>query len=631
MSDVPGYHFGGCCACRAPILPATDFFYEPDCQAVFYLQTRFHRLSVSDFTGAPNRGHLLTCSHYSYAYAFACEMPIDRIPCDMKREPLDSPPLNGTNCMTQRPAARAARGARADVDSDDDGDDAAAPGAAGGAHGNTKTLIGQWDCPLPFAHPELAGFLGVGSCKTPLDFDLDFTALICRLCNDIFDTWSRMGAVLTKECITLPGSIRVLRAGIRAGTSPQCIPRANHKGSTRTHLGLIVGRYMHRCLVALHGDVSCHPALSDHRAYVCMALFIPLHLTCHYLECTEGPNAKRPKGQGKGMHNYLGCMDLLIAYYLFLTARVAADPARPALPLDFDRFSVFYIKELPDAPVPVWDSVLHPTLSDYVFKGAPKEPLDNLVRHASDRLMTLYKEKCVPLLPLITGAPFPLPPQTPDEKLWRETAAAFFVSAPEFDTTLTAHFDRAQPSANIAYFIQHIGIAAVVWHIRRYLLGETPRLRELLDEWTRSVLVREWANIVDNSSFALTMAQAQLVYQMQNVLRPERLLGSADALGTGRELSLLGEVQHDDVVRLIAECGRCSVFKAAARLCKWSFVTKAPPQHYALESRLAPFSARLISPSSAMIVAIDRSSAAGVADCASARSHRARRRGCKGR
>ena len=177
MSDVPGYHFGGCCACRAPILPATDFFYEPDCQAVFYLQTRFHRLTMggalSDFTGPPNRGHLLTCSHYSFAYAFARAMPFDRIPCDMAPDPSNSPLVNGTNCMTQRQAARAARGARADVeDGVDDGDD---PGDAGGARENTNNLVGQWTCPPPFEHPELVAFLCADSCKTSIDLDIDFT------------------------------------------------------------------------------------------------------------------------------------------------------------------------------------------------------------------------------------------------------------------------------------------------------------------------------------------------------------------------------------------------------------------------------------------------------------------------
>jgi hypothetical protein len=249
-----------------------------------------------------------------------------------------------------------------------------------------------------------------------------------------------------------------------------------------------------------------------------------------------------------------------------------------------------------------------------------------LVAYASDRLVRLYREKCAPLLPLIKGV-HPLPPQVPNG------AADFFVTHREFEDVLTAHFDPAHAAANIAYFIQRIGIAAVVWHIRRYLLGESPRLRELLDEWTRSVLVREWANIVDNSPFDLTLAQAQLIYQMQNVLLPERLLGSADALGTGRELGLLGDIPHDDVVQLIAECGRCSVFKAAARLWRWNFVTRAAPSGmspYALESRLVPFSARRISHSSAMIADIDSAGGPSPPPRA-ARACAARRRGCKGR
>ncbi len=123
------------------------------------------------------------------------------------------------------------------------------------------------------------------------------------------------------------------------------------------------------------------------------------------------------------------------------------------------------------------------------------------------------------------------------------------------------------------------------------------------------------------------MSQAQLIYQMQNVLLPERLLGSADALGTGVELTLIRTIDRDPIVELIAECGRCSVFKAAARLSRWNFVSKALPPLYGLESRLAPFSARLISLRSDMIAASDRSSdpRGTAANCA------ARRRGCRGR
>ena len=643
MSNLHGYHFGGCCACRAPFLPGTDFFYEPDCQAVYYLQCRFRRLtqagSPSDFTGPVDRGHMLTCAHYSFAYAFAQTMPYDSINTAMKKAAVGDALENGVNCMTQRQDTRGSRGAGAGGAVDGPPDDADAVVAVGDAvaAGRSAAEIArvalatrkardeasaQWELPASYPHPLLAAFLSGDGCKNALDVDIDFTAPICKLCNAIFDTWARMGNLLTLPSMVPPHTIRATPARARGGAAAEILLPDGGKQATRNNLGLILGHYMHRCLRGLRGTPACEGALKNHRPYVCMMLFIPLHLTCFFLECKEGTIAQKRKGQGKGVHNYMGCMDLLIAYYLYLCARTEDNTPGS---LDFIRFSVFYIKELPDAPKPVWDSAVHETLSDFVFdKDRPADHVA-LVAYASDRLMTLYTEKCKPLLRLIKGVPLAPGPGLPSPM--DTAAAAFFVSAKEFDTALAAHFDQAHTPSNITYYIQHIGIAAIVWHIRRYLLSETPRLRELLDEWTRSLLVKEWTNIVQNSPYDLTMSQAQLIYQMQNVLLPERLLGSADALGTGVELTLIRTIDRDPIVELIAECGRCSVFKAAARLSRWNFVSKAPPPLYGLESRLAPFSARLISLRSDMIAASDRSSdpRGTAANCA------ARRRGCRGR
>jgi hypothetical protein len=409
----------------------------------------------------------------------------------------------------------------------------------------------------------LITFLAADGCKRVLDIDIDFTVLICKLCNNIFDTWARMGRLLTRPSMTPAGVIDAKLPRNQIVHVP-----VEGKSDTRKFLGLILGRYMHRCLRALYP--ACRPALEGHRSFVAMALFIPLHLTCMYLECKDGPASTenvRKVGKGKGAHNYMGCMDLLIAYYLFLCAKTA--DTQPG-PLDFTRFSVFYIKELPDAPPPVWDSVLHPTLSDFVFDGGrPADPVE-LVAYASDRLMTLYAERVAPLLPLIKGQP---PPANPLCLL----AGAYFISATELDTQLLRNLDTQAVPNNISYFMQHIGIAAVLWHIRRYLLSETPRLSQLLDEWMRAQLLKEWTNIAENSPFAMDLPQAQLIYQMQNTLRPEHMLGSAAALGTGVELTLVRTLEREAVLELLSECGRCSVFKAAARLRRWNFMQQAPP------------------------------------------------------
>jgi hypothetical protein len=349
-----------------------------------------------------------------------------------------------------------------------------------------------------------------------------------------------------------------------------------------------------------------------------------------HIECKEGrakDNSSNVSGKGKGVHNYLGNMDLLIAYYLYLC--VISDKNFVGV-LDFTRFSVFYIKELPEAPNPVWDSVAHPNLCDFIFDRNCPNAHKERVTHASNRLIDLYEKTCKPLIPVIMGSAYiPLFGEnfgTAREKF--DSASKFFISSGELESTYGKLNLLSVVSENISSFIPRIGIAATLWHIRRYLLGENPRLRQLVEEWMRSHLVKEWTNIRENSPFEMDLSQAQLIYQMQNVLLPERLLGSPTALGTGAEFNLVNYLQETAIKELISECGRCSIFKAAARLDRWQFTQPAPPAlhlYSGLSSR-SSFSARFISLRSAMTA--PRLTVGG---CQGASNRTARRRGCRGR
>ena len=599
-------HLGCCCACRAPFEPTMDLFYEPDCQAVLFLQNRFRTLSrgvaYSEFTAGLENGHLIPLGHHAPAIAFASGLTL----------------VSANN----RPPYLHEMQFRASE-----------PRAVGGS-----TRKGQWVTPEPLELAAVAEFVkDRATIAVPVNTDLMLP--LCKLCNDIWDAQARLRRVLANETMVPSGAIQAseTNGGVRArARGPAAVPiPAAGAGALSLHgnyLGLLMGYYLHRCLLALKSSVPAAD-LGRNRTLAAALCLLPLQIACLHLEQRDGLaqlNGRQPRAadRGKGRHNYLGCIDLLVSYHLHLCAR--AEMARPP---DLARFSIFYLRELPDCPAPVWDP-RHTYLCDYVLDRAPPgdQPVA-LVQHVATRLQDLWVRHGRPLAYFAVAEPLPAPAASAG---WDAVAVAYFASEADLTGTLLRALDSNASARNISYFIEHAGIAAVLWQIRRYLRSETQRLGALVDEWFRACLRREWTNIMDNCRCSMDMPQAQQLYRMQNALAPEAILGSADALGTGAEITLMRSVDGEAVDELLDDAGRCSVFKAAIRLRRWQFHVRAPPEPedqigapYAVNASLitcVSLSARLIASSS------DSTFQSGFGSAShGAKSRVARRRGCRGR
>jgi hypothetical protein len=119
--------------------------------------------------------------------------------------------------------------------------------------------------------------------------------------------------------------------------------------------------------------------------------------------------------------------------------------------------------------------------------------------------------------------------------------------------------------------MEYAGIAAVLWQVRRYLATEPDAYQGQLDQWIVATMIKEWRNIADHSPEEISLSDAQLIYNMQNALSPERLTGPGYQLGSGVEISVLRSLDEDDIKDILALAGRCSIWKAAVRLKRWQF------------------------------------------------------------
>lgn len=611
------HHFGCCMACRAPFLPDAALFYQEESQAVFYLQARFKQISTpyanSDFTGRREKSHVISRSHYSHAVKWASGLDPRRINSNLpgyRASNYKAADLNDTNSFALpkyrldnvmdkkvaeqgfdvEPALvqhtkealkdfeRANAGRRRDDDYDNDLVEKLVKNVTSVV---TNTFYGAWAAP-PQAnvvqHAALRDFLEASHqrLKDP-HLDVDFTTYCCSLCNDIWDSFGRMRQVLTEYDIVPREAIivsRRVKSDQRVGTETMLMPVANTSNKSRSfhqlRLGCLVAYYMHGSLISVTRAAgrpagldmpNVNPAL---RPLISALLWIPLHVTCLYMEM--GAPISRPK-RGKGQHNYAGCIDLDIAYYLWL---LAVSDDQLALDLPFDKFSTFYVKEIVECPAPVWDSAQHPRLLDYVFDGGKPDArmARETVQYASDRLVTLYREKIAPLVPLMKGAEMDPAASSAD---FRAKASAYFITGAE---CARFRLEGGNPD-DIRYYIEHAGIAAVLWQMRRYLAFERDAFQQQLDQWLVAGMVREWHNIADNSPEEISLLDGQTIYNMQNALAPEALTGQGSALGSGVEISVLRALEHDAIMQVLADTGRCSVWKAAMRLRAWQFTRDA--------------------------------------------------------
>jgi hypothetical protein len=614
-------------ACRAPFLPDISLFHQEESQAVYYLQSRFKQISTpksrSDFTGTLEKSHLVSRSHYSYAFMYASSIK----PADIHARVAGWTPvlanarLNANNSFVL-PKSKAdslvdkrvvddsidldpllvAQGKEVLADFERDPANVSLYNADKGKYDQdlvaalindfvkvtANSFYAAWDAPKSVVpHAALRDWLArkAGSLHSP-DVNVDFTTPCCSLCNDIWDVFGRMRQVLSESGIVPLGAVVACRAysdAAKYGKDVQKIPVSrkarNNKSLHQERLGCLVAYYLHASLSSVcrnsrapHGPPGADASAlnAQDRQVLTALLWIPLHVTCLQMDMVR-PISKRVKGQ----HNYMGCIDLDVAYYLWLLARADRDLKAP-----FDRFSTFYVKELVECAPPVWDPVQHPRVLDYIFdRGLPaSDRVAETVSYVSDRMLRLYTDVVAPLVPLIDGAPFDA--GTPQDFCAR--ASAFFIAEPESRALMSSYNDTGDNVLNVRYFLDLAGGAAVLWQMRRYLGNEPDAYHEQLDQWLTAVLVKEWNNMADNSPEEISVAEAQAIYGMQNALDADRITGGGPGLGSGVEVSIARAMDEDALRELLEDCGRCSVWKAARRLRAWQF-TRRKPEDIALD------------------------------------------------
>ena len=599
-------HFGCCLACRAPFMQSTEFYNIEESQAIFYLQMRFHQLSKarpSQYTGPLHAAHILPKSRYGPAYTFlARRMAAADLRGSIPGQ--DSPNDTGLTLATcfSAPYVLNRRGQEPDTDSDEaeevaDAIDEAgrraaealqvprtragrrAAAVAGAREGaaimadrrlGRRNYLAYWARPAPIAHAGLKAWLeGLPAACLAADkiwqCDPELKYPCCSLCNTIFDTWARMSDVLRQ--LVPPGAITACNALQKRDKAhvPAPTTAANFRSHNAKYLAAMAAHYLH---ASWNGVLPAAPAAPIPAAYTAqrdlatMLMWLPLHVTTTYLESVERITGRNIKGD----HNYQGNLDHLIAYHQYLCA-YAGDTHDGGV--DFAQFSIFYIKELPEAPPTVWDAALYPRVSDFVFDDTAPGA-DNtlgLVQHASDRLMLLYTTVTAHLVPMFKG----LPCTHPDPR-FNGDADAFFIDLRERQDFLRA-YDRGANTESIKFFIDHAGAAATLWQNHRYLARE-PSLQALVTDWLNAQLVREFTNIADHYA-QLTVYQAQLLYNMQCMMYPELLVGTRAAIATGVELELLARIDNEALLDSIEASPRCSVWKAARRLRWWNFTRPA--------------------------------------------------------
>lgn len=535
-------HFGCCLSCRAPLMPPYELFWREESQSVLYLVNRFQQLSLgsgnSAFTGNREESHLLPQQHYKPAYVFCAKLEKANIagPIAGWDSDLSQTTFNATDCF-KLPTS-------------------------------SVTYFAAWDSPkITVKHTRLRRFLAETKVKR-IDIEDDLKTISCSLCNDIWDCWARVTQILSSgqivpydavHCMTQKGGARV--------TIPQKSDAQKAKSTNYDRRGCLAAYYLHASLAHLADPVAPQiptQAFDDTRAVSSLLMWIPLHLTAMYQELVQPLKKEKTSKQSrtdKGPHNYLGIINLMTAYYLWILGRTDADAG---LNVPFDRFAVCYVKEICEAPPPVWDSSEHARLCDFVFDTAcpPYTDLPGRVSYVSDRLVELYTSKIRHVVPLMRGDA--ADPAAPRE--FRDAAEAYFVTGPEV-RQLLRDIDAKHSETDIAYFLEKLGTAAVLWQIRRNLAQEPEVLRRELDNWISARLNREYDNIAKNSDVEMSARDARMVYNVQNSIAPGNIMPADDvgAIQTG---------DWDALVESVEKLGRCSVFKAAVRLQRWRFTQK---------------------------------------------------------
>lgn len=605
-----GYLFGCCAACRAPFVPSRAL--SPEEQSVLYMQARFEEIALklktpSGFTGRKENAHLVARAKYSAALVFVYRLAPGGIDAGLQGWNSNIKIVKFDQGFAEHTAAKpGSRGAEpeggeADPELVQQIRDAQAAAAAVDADSESvanaiaesiakNKMVGyraSWGRPeTDVEHKELAAWLLNNKLKE-IDVDLTRTTACCELCNDIWDCWARMRSTMEDSGVVRANSVHV-QVSKSGKKSFHTLPSSGAKSVVASALGGLVAYYLHASLRKLKGHLGDAVFEVRRRQPLVMLLWLPLHVNCMYAE-SKAPEAS-PGRPSKGFHNYVGCLDLLISYYVYVSA--CADEKVEGSRVPFEKFHVLYMKELAEAPEPVWPratglSRVHEFVFDPAYDGIGANYAKQ-ISHVSDRLHALYRERVRPLFFFAQGKPVRAlpgspgsspagsagssPPGSPGSPVssrsspaYEEAAAAHFLTYAEADAlTRDALQVGSRDLCNVRTHLAHVGIHALTWQLRRALLREPKEFGRELDRWINARMQVEWRNMAASGS-ADGVSHAQLIYYAQHTRAPPRgsLLPSPDDDG-----------DEADAVRGLQGLGLCSIWKAAHRLAAFGFTTQ---------------------------------------------------------
>ena len=566
MGEDLGYLFGCCAACRAPLEPsrASNMSF-PENQSVFYVMSRFEELSAkgavkSQFTGEREMSHLVTRAKYGVAIDFASKIPVDKL--DEGLPGYDPEPSKCTYrsdrvFTTQLSAARrrgkaggGMRGAGGEVDPEIVKEiEESLPAGMLNPKAQAKEIAEKitrrvdseyqavWGPPeTAVKHAKLQEWMQ-RDLFVAAAVDLDKTTACCSLCNDIWDCFARTRRSMQEKLGTDLAVVPALSVQTAQSKAKHTLPVENEDGVVLAKLGCLVAYYLHACLRDLkQGGVADDRLDLSRRPLTLLLLWLPFHANAMHREMTAGRGVK-------GYHNYVGCLDLLLSYYAYACA--CADPAENFSDFPFERFHVFYLKELSECPPPIWpDPAAHPRLHDFVFDAGHRAcagVFSSEVSHVSDRLQELYRDVVKPVLPLLRGsAAVPV-------------ADEYFLTRDEADELVR---DRLRLAAgdldNLRLHMHNAGVAAILYQVRKALREEPEHFGREVDRWIRARMYVEWGNMAGNSGRALGVESARDRYlECHTALNLPAAAGAVDARRP-----------------------HCSVWKAALRLRPYLFTTR---------------------------------------------------------
>ena len=546
----PWYLFGCCAACRAPFVPPlgqVELFEFQETQTVAFLMSRFKKISgdkkvspsPSEFTAEALDFHMVYQAHIRPGLSFVRGLSAKNLPKDVTSKRyffLDTKSRKGTG--------------RAPVDE-------------GVSH-----LRSLWKVPRRnsgVVHSALAEHLNRSRPLLDFAIDLDNVIPCCSLCNDIWDTAARLSRVLRDPSVIPEDQLTVLTGKGKKSSAvritPLSVTMPNPGVSDATYkscMGCMACYYVHASVVQMYRacDMDESKFSPEKMDAITMLAWLPMHAHCMYQEMAALATGKP---HVKGRHNYLGCLDLILSYFLYVMLRTDPLHARVSFSeLPFEKFHVYYAKELPESPEFAWHR-LHEAVFGDDYHAAASEA--GRVEACSAGLVRLYQSSIAPLVDVMAGD---------DDHPFFLTRA----EADDFDMTSTVFNEDYLSHTRV--HLKRAGASAVLWQILRALREENEAYPQEVEKWIKSRMEAEWANMAGQSKGLLEYKDAQYVYAAMHTLQPLRgATKSIEQCSQSEVLDLIrARKSAGRLVEDLKDSGRCSMWKAAHRLKDWSFTVE---------------------------------------------------------